>query len=227
MRSRRRSPTVRPGGRARRARPARRRRRGSCRSSSGHACWDSQCSIPFGLVGCRRAEARSDLPPRAPVARRTPRRATGAWRATLLLLNLKVVDDALDALGLPRELLGTDLLLRRLDSTVKVNSGVVGVNVHPGEVRSLIGDELRLHGGGDLRVVDVLAGRLARHRLASPVDGEACKRSGTDLQCAPAACPVPAPGLFSAFMRLPPYCHPASLSLSSAWLATSPSVAPS
>src|SRR5690349_3685204 len=50
-----------------------------------------------------------------------------AWSA---LLNTEVVDDALDALRLPRELLGSRLLLGRIDRTVKVNSGVVGVNVH-------------------------------------------------------------------------------------------------
>src|SRR5687768_2599212 len=222
MRSRRRSPTARPGGRGRRARPARRRRRGSCRSSSGHACWDSQCSIPSGLVGCRRAEARGDLPPRAPVARRTPRRATGAWRATLLLLNLKVVDDALDALGLPRELLGTDLLLRRLDGTVKVNSGVVGVNVHPGKVRSLIGDELRLHGGGDLRVVDVLAGRLARHRLASRGEREDYQQHGNGFQCATHLCALPAPGLLIAVMRRAPVLRAAPGTPRSAWRMASP-----
>src|SRR3989442_15380034 len=63
-----------------------------------------------------------------------------------LFLDLQVVDDALDALGLPCELFGAGLLLRGFHNAVKLNS-VIRVNVHPGEVRGLVGDELRHDSG--------------------------------------------------------------------------------
>src|SRR6185503_10869916 len=98
--------------------PVRRRRRGSCRISSGRVCLDSRFSSSLvqgtGLDGGRN---------------RQPVPAALSGDPGLLLLNLQVVDDALDALGLPRKLLGPGLLLGCIAPAVQLHTAAVRVNV--------------------------------------------------------------------------------------------------
>src|SRR5207247_2953975 len=92
-------------------------------------------------------------------ASRRARRYRARERSGGLLLDLQVIDDAFDALRLPRELFRAGLLFCGLDDAVKVNSRVVGVNVHTREVGRLARRELGVHGGRDGRVIAVVPRR--------------------------------------------------------------------
>src|SRR5437870_9533453 len=81
--------------------------------------------------------------------------------------DLQVVDDTLHAARLPRELLGTRLLLRSLDGAVEVHGAVIRVDIDPREIRGFVGDELRLDRRRDTGVVDVGTHALSCERLTA------------------------------------------------------------